>query len=181
MRDARLVTRALYLVAAAVAVSAAFLLTQPDLSAAERRLVEARARRNSDEVVFASRRYLERERTRLLRRHRSVVDGTGQDRFVRTLAVATRRHRVRFIGADATTGGALAQPGRDEPTSLAEIHLQLRLRGDYRRLLMTLDDIARNADSVRLEIPTLHANGSEVDATVPLIIRQADRAGSAAR
>ncbi len=174
MREPGRLTRVVCVVTGLMVASLAIAVTEPDVKSAARRLDEARARERSDAIVLGSRGFLEHERLRLLARHRSVVDGSAQFRFIHTLAATARRHDVRVLSVDVTTRAVPIPNGRRVAANLAELGLQLHLRGAYRNLLTMLDDLGRAADSVSIEMPSLRGDGSNVEASIPVVLRQAN-------
>lgn len=155
------------------AMIAGFFFLQPDVTLAMQRLDQDRGRLHSDEVVFATQATIERERTRLLSRHRSIADGEAQSDLMHKLALLARRHSIRVMAIDAATIATSPLQHRGPDGNLDQLRLRIEMRGSYRGLLATIDELARISDAVRIEAPSLHWDGTALGASVPLFILRA--------
>jgi hypothetical protein len=158
------------LVILGAALSGLFFL-QPDVTVEMTRIEQDRGRLHSDEVVLATRGAIERERARLYSRHRAVAEGEVQSSFLRQLAIVARRHSVRIISVDAATMPIAPVQRRSE--ALEQLPLHMEMRGTYRALLASLDELSRITDGVRVETPSFHWEGTTLGASVPVFIIRA--------
>lgn len=163
------------------AIFAGFVFVQPDIAAAMERLNQDRGRLHSDDVVFATEGAIERVRARLISRHRSLVEGGAQSSLLHSLALVARRHSVHVVVLDVAADPASAPQRRSGDVSPEQLHLRAELRGDYRALLSTIDELALVSDAVQVEAPSLRRDGSTLDASVPIAILRPRDGGERSR
>jgi len=167
---ARIVWRLASAFAVAAGTLAGYLLWQPMLGAAADRLGDARARLQSDRIAFSTKAPLERERERLRRRYFSAQAGLGEVDMLRKLAGLTWRRRVRVVSAEVAPPNPAEIVRNPDPSALEAVNLRLELQGSYRELLLAIDDLSKELDLVHVDAPTLRAIGSEIDASVPIVL-----------
>jgi hypothetical protein len=169
------------LIAAAAAMFAllAYWRLEPGVDAARARLDEARSRLRSDALVFAARPRLIAERQRLLPRYGASADGATESQLLRILATASKRFGVEFVSGSVAASAPLDSrqpyPGQAD---FDELRLAVELRGSYRGLLMTIDDVTRNADLIRVDGASLRTNGPSIDAAIPITLLRPHRSRS---
>lgn len=149
---------------------AGYLLWQPMLGAAADRVGDARARLQSDRIAFSMKAPLEREHERLRRRYFSAQAGFGEIDILRKLAVLSRRRRVRVVSAEVASASPAEIARNPDPSALEAVNLRLELQGPYRGLLLAIDDLSKELDLVHVDAPTLRATGSEIEASVPIVL-----------
>ena len=154
-----------------ISLAAGFFLVQPDVALALDRLAQDRGSLQSDAVVLATQGFVERERERLERRHRSLSRLGATADLLRKLGAISRKRSVRVLAIDgAATPLGTAQDRATE--ELVRTHLRVELRGNYRSLLATIDDLSAACDAVFVEAPSLHWDGTALGASVPLVVVQ---------
>jgi hypothetical protein len=147
-----------------------FLLGQPIVDASAGRIEDARARLQSERVAFATQAGLERERDRLRGRFASAAAGHEEGDLLRRLAAVTRARGVRLVSADFAPSGTSDKRKPHDPARLDGVGARLELEGSYRSLLLTIDELGRTSDLIRIEPPSLRASGSRLAATVELML-----------
>ena len=154
-------------VAATASLAAVFAGLSFDGALAElnRRATDDRATLASDRVAFSEQAHLQAKRTLLRDRLRAMLRDDAEAQLIRELGrIAHRRHV--WIEEAATLA-------RAQTHLLAEStgeRLTLRLRGTYRDLLLSLDDLSLGPAVVDVDTPTISKQGGQLEASIPVTL-----------
>ncbi len=159
--------------AAGVLVYAAY---APVVETLQARIDDGRNELRSDDLAINAATALRGERARLARRYASLLAQNSQAVFVRELATTVHRHRVALVATNVSQETSTATDTTSIPFS--RTHMTIDLRGTYRTLLATIADLSTGSEIVEVREPSMHREGTEIAATVPVIIYEPLRAAA---
>ena len=161
-------SRTLWVIIATAAALLVFWRLEPSVDAARARLEDSTARLRSDAIVLAARPHFLAERRRLSQHYGALAAGATESDLLRSFAAASKRFGVEFVSGNLTAAIPALAPGSRSAnrSEFDELRLAVQLRGSYRSLLLAIDDVARNAQLIRIDGASLRGTGRSISRSI---------------